>query len=281
MLIPSAHTSLFRHPSSSYTSGAMYNEVPHVVLRLEDACSSCTAKPKSPVFTTPVSERNTLSGLMSYPSTSLFHPYSMNDHLVVEILQTQQNATNHFSQLAFCESFAIPQVRSNGSTATVLHHNLLHHAIQTSLTHNSLSPWKALWYLTMKGDSHFFSICDSLSISLSSRVTLTFLMATTLPVFLSSAAYTSPKRLQVNHPIQHNPSPILPLISKSLLEQPLIEMESMRKKKVRKGDRCSLFTYLYQFVSHLVNTLTAFFPSSSSQSDDWFLVSRASSSLLD
>ena len=132
---------------------------------------------------------------------------------------------------------------------------------------------------TMKGDSHSFSIWDSLSISLSSRVILTFLMATTLPVVLSSAAYTSPKRLQVKNTIQYNPSPILPLISKSLLEQPLIEMESMRKKKVRKGNRCSLFTYLYQFVSRLVNTLTAFFPSSSSQSDDWFLVSCTSSLL--
>ena len=70
ILIPNDHTSLFSTAPSPYTSGAMYNEVPHAVFLLEQECSSCTAKPKSPTFTTPLSERNRLSGLMSYPSLS-------------------------------------------------------------------------------------------------------------------------------------------------------------------------------------------------------------------
>ena len=35
MLIPRAHTSLFKRDFSSNTSGAMYHNVPHWVLRLE------------------------------------------------------------------------------------------------------------------------------------------------------------------------------------------------------------------------------------------------------
>ena len=64
-LIPSAHTSLFSTVFPSYTSGAMYNEVPHAVFLLEQECSNCTANPKSPTFTTPLSDKNKLSGLMS------------------------------------------------------------------------------------------------------------------------------------------------------------------------------------------------------------------------
>ena len=40
MLIPRAHTSLFKHASSSYTSGAMYHDVPQVVFLTEQECSN-------------------------------------------------------------------------------------------------------------------------------------------------------------------------------------------------------------------------------------------------
>ena len=66
MLMPSDHTSLFSCAPSVYTSGAMYNEVPHVVFLFDPACSSFTAKPKSPTLTIPLSERKRLSGLISY-----------------------------------------------------------------------------------------------------------------------------------------------------------------------------------------------------------------------
>ena len=53
----------------SYTSGPMYQEVPHTVSRFEQECSSWIAKPKSPSLITPFSEMRRLSGLMSYPVT--------------------------------------------------------------------------------------------------------------------------------------------------------------------------------------------------------------------
>ena len=64
--MPNDHTSLFRHVFPSYTSGAMYCDVPQVVSLREQECSNCTAKPKSPTLITPFSEMNRLSGLTSY-----------------------------------------------------------------------------------------------------------------------------------------------------------------------------------------------------------------------
>lgn len=65
--IPIDHTSLFREVFPLYASGAMYHDVPLVVLLLEQECSSWTANPKSPSLMIPFSEMKRLSGLMSYP----------------------------------------------------------------------------------------------------------------------------------------------------------------------------------------------------------------------
>lgn len=64
--MPKDHTSLFSSVLSSYTSGAMYIEVPLTVDRLEELWFSGSERPKSPSLIRPLSEMNRLSGLMSY-----------------------------------------------------------------------------------------------------------------------------------------------------------------------------------------------------------------------
>ena len=71
MLIPSDQMSLFKQVFPSYTSGAIYIDVPHAVFLLEQECSNCAAKMKPPNLITPLSEMNRLSGLMSYTSPSI------------------------------------------------------------------------------------------------------------------------------------------------------------------------------------------------------------------
>ena len=68
--MPNDHTSLLCSVCPSYTSGAIYHDVPHVVFPLVHVVVSFTAKPKSPSLITPFSEMNRLSGLMSYPIIS-------------------------------------------------------------------------------------------------------------------------------------------------------------------------------------------------------------------
>ena len=70
-LMPSDHTSLFSTAVFLYNSGPAYSEVPQNPTRFENECSSCTASPKSPTFTTPLSDSSRLSGLMSYTSLSI------------------------------------------------------------------------------------------------------------------------------------------------------------------------------------------------------------------
>ena len=71
--MPNDHTSLFHSVFPSYTSGAIYHDVPHVVFPLVHVVVSFTARPKSPSLITPFSEMNRLSGLMSYPIISTIH----------------------------------------------------------------------------------------------------------------------------------------------------------------------------------------------------------------
>lgn len=67
----------------------MYKEVPQVVSLFEQECSNCTAKPKSPSLTSPLSDMNRLSGLMSYSLTLLPFAHSVNHLEIVEVIQSQ------------------------------------------------------------------------------------------------------------------------------------------------------------------------------------------------
>ena len=124
MLIPRAHTSLFKHAPPSYISGPIYDDVPHNVFRFEHECSSCTANPKSPNLIKPLSEMNRLSGLMSYTSIIHLNSHSVNDVLIVKIRQPQQTTTHHLPQFLLLQSIPTPQIRSHRPTVAVLHHNL-------------------------------------------------------------------------------------------------------------------------------------------------------------
>lgn len=118
--------SLFNPALSSYTSGAMYHAVPHCDGLLEQECSNCTANPKSPTLIKPPSEMNRLSGLMFYSSVGAPATDSVNDIVVMKVIEAKQAATYNVSQFVFIQMISIANEGCERATMTILHDNLLH-----------------------------------------------------------------------------------------------------------------------------------------------------------
>ena len=123
--IPNDQMSLFSCVFPSYTSGAMYHDVPHEVGRTEYEWFNFAASPKSPSLMRPVSETSRLGGLMSYVLTPPAIGYAMNDVLRMEVLQSNEATRGNLADSVLIKSRIDADKGRQRATVAVLHYNLL------------------------------------------------------------------------------------------------------------------------------------------------------------